>query len=63
MDEVKCRTCGAAYRLDKIHLGVRDKDQELCRYCGTVLKSWNGSNIYRAEELHGPTKKYKKAQE
>jgi len=62
MWEVECKTCGAVYRLTQIHIGMRDKDNIRCRYCGTVIKSWNGADIYEEEELHGPTKKYKKAQ-
>ena len=58
MDDIICNTCGAAYHLDKIHIGVRDKDQIECHYCGNAIYSWNGSNIYSEEEIHGPTRKY-----
>jgi predicted Zn finger-like uncharacterized protein len=59
LEQVTCSKCGAAYRLIKHHLGIRDKDDIQCKYCGTTIKSWNGSNIFTEEEIHGPTKPYK----
>jgi len=62
MREVRYKTCGAVYRLTEIHVGVRDKDQLRCHYCGKVMYSWNGADICEEEELHDPTRKYKKAE-
>jgi len=59
MDKKTCETCGAIYQITTFHVAMRDNDSIKCKYCGTELISWNGSNIYSEKEISGPTKEYK----
>lgn len=60
MIDVTCRNCGAVYSLTEYHIPARDKDELKCNHCGARIYSWNGSAFYSAEEIHGPTKRFKK---
>jgi len=57
---MECETCGAKYKLTKIKVPMRDKDDIKCNYCKTILVSWNGGVMYTDEEISGPTKQYTK---
>ncbi len=54
----ECSKCGARYELNSISLPVRDKDNIKCKYCGTIIYSWNGGYMFTDKEISGPTKEY-----
>lgn len=55
---MECETCGAKYKLTKINVPMRDKDDIRCNHCKTILISWNGGVMYTDEEISGPTKEF-----
>lgn len=52
-----CPNCGSKYKLRKIKIPLRDKDNISCDICNHVLLSWNGgemwtSTLIEKKELH-----------
>lgn len=44
--EFSCPQCGAVYHCTYDDLPSREKGKQLCRDCGAVVHSWNGSRDY-----------------
>lgn len=54
--KVTCGVCGAVYEEKRIKLPMRDKDEEHCE-CGSLLKSWNGAEMWEYTLIsHGKKK-------
>ena len=45
-DEYQCKDCGRVYYISSHHVPTRDKDEERCPKCDTLMVRWNGSRTY-----------------
>ena len=41
-----CEGCGRVYYISSHHVPMRDKDEERCPKCDTLIVRWNGSRTY-----------------
>ena len=44
----ECPDCGTVYKVRIIKIPLRDENEFKCK-CGHVMKSWNGTLMYRYE--------------
>lgn len=47
---------GAEYEVMRIKLPMRDKDKEYCDFCGNLLRSWNGAEMWEYKLIKRGTK-------
>ncbi len=52
-----CSNCGAEYEVTRIKLPMRDKDKEYCDCCGSLLRGWNGAEMWDYKLIKKGSKK------